>query len=893
MTPPGHAPHQEGAAAPPQTSKAEPKAYEPAPALPNSVRTLMLTDGGQVQSPPHNTVLEQSGAPVAQPQRTDAAPQPSTGVAGKIDGVPITVVVDEDVDGPEFCIRAIMKTFGESHKEAEARIVADGWTFHGWYSKNGVHGKSLSQPIIFWARMSPRYEVQRKEIEQRPTPIDPASRGAIDKGVDQQLTAEEQSALDDSRPPSMMPALVQSAMNSGYLRSFIRIGTQKALLQLPEQPTTDDYQAVLAVHRTLLLLSPEDLDSYWKIWMAGRPLHSWTETATSLTEFTEARAALREPIDLASVGRLAGTEHVYALIKEYEDLEKKPQRVYHGESFENPRKREVLAARDKALGEADFDSVAAFDAAAEEYRVYFRTLAVALLEHSLQASQRTLLDAISRFQIRDAPNVTLATQVPRACQELYDEFLNARSQDTLTNSHPILRGTGIWAEISKASNVFEFSGRLTRYAQQHLSDVDFVQELVRKDQDMVFKLDVIVDAIMDRFGLDPSSVHRDIIRDQRGKADHSNSLLRTWVDRALLVLSFVPGPIGVTAAVVSAGLNINDAGTDFGLNMSAYGAGAVREKPSAMPILYAGLELAAPPAVIGATSVVIRRGARLIRAIRATTKAESFAIKAGKEELAIVNRATKPELAATGGESVPTVETIKSYIKNKALLGAKSGMKPDKLPTDYKLLLRLLEEHAAEPGVAEFANSVPVVMDALRNPEYYGEVMAEAWARSTANNTNLTTELLAMAKESGLTVKETQKAVEDADVFYKQYASEAVAIHDVHLPVDKAHGQMTHIIQDLVVDKGLRAAAEAGSKLPKSSGEFRTLLKTLVTDVKFPDRLANEFSPPMIDMTLGEAVWRGTYDLLDRKHHPTPEATWPRLKAAMKWLMKTKDDLLK
>lgn len=167
-------------------------------------------------------------------------------------------------------------------------------------------------------------------------------------------------------------------------------------------------------------------------------------------------------------------------------------------------------------------------------------------------------------------------------------------------------------------------------------------------------------------------------------------------------------------------------------------------------------------------------------------------------------------------------------------------------------------------------------MDALRNPDLYGEVLAEAYARAVVNETDIVAELKAMARESGMKVVETPPNIEDATKFFKEFAAQNKAIVDKAF-TDGAHGEMMHLIQDLVVDRALNAAV---FKIPNaSSGSFRLWLRDLKTIVKFPDSL----NPgKLIDMPLGEAVWRSTYDLLDMGHMPTPEATMPLLREALK-----------
>jgi hypothetical protein len=201
-------------------------------------------------------------------------------------------------------------------------------------------------------------------------------------------------------------------------------------------------------------------------------------------------------------------------------------------------------------------------------------------------------------------------------------------------------------------------------------------------------------------------------------------------------------------------------------------------------------------------------------------------------------------------------------------------------------MLQLLEDHAAVEGVARVRKAVPIVMDALRNPDLYGEVLAEAYARAVANNSDIVAELKAMARESGMTVVETPPVIVDPATFYPDFAAQNIAIVDKAFTLGE-HGEMMHLIQDLVVDRALNTAVFRIPNMPATSGTFRLWLQDLETVVKFPDVLTG--GRPMIDIKLGETVWRSTYDLLDKAHLPTPEATMPKLREALRHVLGATD----
>jgi hypothetical protein len=118
--------------------------------------------------------------------------------------------------------------------------------------------------------------------------------------------------------------------------------------------------------------------------------------------------------------------------------------------------------------------------------------------------------------------------------------------------------------------------------------------------------------------------------------------------------------------------------------------------------------------------------------------------------------------------------------------------------------------------------------------------------------------------------------------FFKRYASAEAYFIDLPLATDN-HGALTHLIQDLVVD---RALACSGSTL--RSPQFRGLLGraegVVARDGQFATNEAMTFlDPPLVDapeleMPVGDYVWRFTYDLILTGHMPQPENIWPLLR---------------
>jgi hypothetical protein len=439
-------------------------------------------------------------------------------------------------------------------------------------------------------------------------------------------------------PP--LPVEVQNALDSYNLQAFIESGRRGKQLELSSQgPSSVDYAAVVSVRNALLRLTSDDLDCYRR-WLGKRVPRGWAEIAKSLAEFRGVRADVCEPVDLGQLKPLTGTENLYALIKEYEELDKQPKTVGRGEPNEPVLRKlaAVRAARDKALNDAGFADIDAFDTAADTFRVYFRGVAIQMMQHLLLETQQVLYDAVARYQVGDKPDIQLRYQVTKAARDLYQELLfGHRSFEQLAEVHPILHGRGARDVIGRASSDYEMSWRLTLYALERLRDLRFVQGSLRRAPDAVFKFDVVVAATMTRLNVQADSIHAAVIADQRGKP--GESWIDKLIDTGLLLLSFVPGPIGIVAGAASAIRDVAAAGMEYGELERAYDIGALSERPSTTPILIAaGGAVAAPVAVAGLSKTLgfakrIFTGARAVESTVAKTAAETELKTVAKAEL--------------------------------------------------------------------------------------------------------------------------------------------------------------------------------------------------------------------------------------------------------------------
>jgi hypothetical protein len=134
-------------------------------------------------------------------------------------------------------------------------------------------------------------------------------------------------------------------------------------------------------------------------------------------------------------------------------------------------------------------------------------------------------------------------------------------------------------------------------------------------------------------------------------------------------------------------------------------------------------------------------------------------------------------------------------------------------------------------------------------------------------------------------IQRGQGFMEPSEFFRRYVAQEA---YFVDLPLESnPHGSLTHLIQDLVVDRAFQEA-----NISMRSPQFRALLREAdgtVTRAEFGTAEATTFldaSPPVLpvaetEIATGDYVWRFTYDLILRGHLPQPENMWPLIKIAL------------
>jgi hypothetical protein len=200
---------------------------------------------------------------------------------------------------------------------------------------------------------------------------------------------------------------------------------------------------------------------------------------------------------------------------------------------------------------------------------------------------------------------------------------------------------------------------------------------------------------------------------------------------------------------------------------------------------------------------------------------------------------------------------------------------------DLKLIDRALAANAGSAN-AKIAKALPHVVKGLRDPGLYGEVMADAWALAKSSpGKDISAALEEMARSGGAPIRyiEAKDGVLQAPAFFERYAGQPGHFIDLPLLGD-AHGTMTHLIQDLVVDRALRRAGQN-----MTSVEFRGLLGqaegTVTAGGGYVTKSTTTFLKDETEMRTGDYIWRMLYDNTGAKEINRPEAIGLELMVAL------------
>lgn len=215
------------------------------------------------------------------------------------------------------------------------------------------------------------------------------------------------------------------------------------------------------------------------------------------------------------------------------------------------------------------------------------------------------------------------------------------------------------------------------------------------------------------------------------------------------------------------------------------------------------------------------------------------------------------------------------------------------MPERWDMLKAALRENEGEVN-RELLGLVDRQMEALRDTEAWADVIADAWViAARMRKPSLRSALLKLAKQRGIkTIK--VRSVMTGERFFKKVVVSGKGVIDPALGVgveDALHGELTHLVQDLVVDSklGRGASAKFRQLLEHAEGEIPrfvpgkpgVLTKYGAYDGTKRASANVTFLKGETAMPTGDYVWRFTYDLLyldeGMRRLPQPEAIGPVL----------------
>lgn len=274
---------------------------------------------------------------------------------------------------------------------------------------------------------------------------------------------------------------------------------------------------------------------------------------------------------------------------------------------------------------------------------------------------------------------------------------------------------------------------------------------------------------------------------------------------------------------------------------------------------------------------------------------ESGLAKAQKARVAIEPGHAPPEGEAkdaqAAAEAELEIEELILGFANKAEVAAEVEKRMTailkKAPERWDLVKAALRATKGKHN-EELLGLIDAYMNALRDPKHWGKVLADAWElAANMPKPDMRMALMKLIKQRLGEPLEIPGEMSGA-AFFDDYVITGRPLLDTPLR-DRPHGDLIHMLQDLVIDDALGAGASARFRklLGEAEGEVTRFIegKPGVPSRFGAHRGGNAnvtFLKDELKMRTGDYVWRFIYDLLynkpDLMRLPQPEAVWPTLK---------------
>ena len=324
----------------------------------------------------------------------------------------LTFTPDRAMSPHEFAVRTWMQFFEIGREEAEARVKAaeaGSGPGQGPHYLNGVSEAEVGKAIKVGFELPGRAPEEVEDAKARAgelASLPPAERTAIDQEADRRfwqrtgmapgtkLTAGAADAANRELWMRTRDAVVADRNRVDALPARIH----QFLVPDGKQLTPEQYAAVLRIAEKLKTFSDDDWSLYTR--RVNASTDDYGRLEQSIDRFRNQQAAERKV-----VGRVAGTEALYAQVKAWKELDKQYYAMGVGggaTASQSPqfskRYHDATDALDQALHAAGFADVAAYDLACAGYLALFEQRGAELTMLALRAGEQVVRSELARYQ---------------------------------------------------------------------------------------------------------------------------------------------------------------------------------------------------------------------------------------------------------------------------------------------------------------------------------------------------------------------------------------------------------------------------------------------------------------------------------------------------------------
>lgn len=205
----------------------------------------------------------------------------------------------------------------------------------------------------------------------------------------------------------------------------------------------------------------------------------------------------------------------------------------------------------------------------------------------LMAQAQTLRDRVA--EIESPPNAAKSVPVgdPKKLRAEVTslEFQAENLLKDLAKKHPILADPQFAAKLAKAKPA-DFKSTLQQEIAQRRSDIQATRENLKKNPELVYSMEPLLDASRAAHGMEPGSLFGVILKDHlddKRRVDLATTALKAGVLIGAGLVSGGGGWVGAAALVggtVFAGYEAGQSWKQYAVDKAAFGAGMTKEEPS-------------------------------------------------------------------------------------------------------------------------------------------------------------------------------------------------------------------------------------------------------------------------------------------------------------------------